>query len=237
MGSSWIRTSLPLAVSLGLALTVPPPVTAQVVSDTFDYWLVTEQNGRASLSTEQRRSGPQSLKLESASGGQRYIQYTHVFQSPAKGLFSVWFFDTAPGQQTLYAAMYAASAALPTDSFSVGVADWNASTYVWSGPGVGQTATAVPRTAGWHELTMYLSPTSYEARIDGVLVGSASGNFSVDSVFLSVSGPDWRPNAHFYFDDFEHIDLNQVVAPGPVAPPRPGTTGSQDAGSSSQTRH
>src|SRR5690349_24329307 len=69
------------------------------------FWTSTmQQNGTVALSTDQNytSSGIRSIKFASASGGQREMHLTHTFSAPTKGTFSVWYYDYAPGQQTLY---------------------------------------------------------------------------------------------------------------------------------------
>ena len=173
-------------------------------SDTFElkrFWSVFEQYGSVGLSSDVSRSGTMSLKLSSESGGQRYIWVEHTFATPWRGTLSVWFYDTAPGSETLYVGLFA-NYSDPNGGFAVNVADWNSSHYVWGGPGVGESPTSVPRTIGWHEFKLRVATEGFDAFIDGILVGSIPGNFDFRDVRLQLSGPIWRPNATFYFDDF-----------------------------------
>ena len=142
--------------------------------------------------------------MTSTSGGQRNIWLSHTFPQPTKGTLSVWFYDTAPGQYTLYAGLYAYdSTDSNTNNFSLDVADWNPSNYVWYGPpNPSPAATSVSRTLGWHEFTIRVTSTGFDALIDQASVGSASGDFAFDTVMLLVSGPGGAPNCTFYFDDF-----------------------------------
>jgi hypothetical protein len=193
-------------ILVGLSLVVPMhSADAQnAFTDGFNlkpFWTIVEQNGKLALVSDVTHAGNLALRLTSASGGQRYIWVAHTFPTPKKGTVSVWFYDTGAGTETLYAGIYANyddSRGGP----SLNVADWNATHYVWAGPGVGETPTSVARTNGWHEFKLELTPTAFNAYIDRVLVGSIPGDFSFNNVRLQLSGPFWRPNATFYFDDF-----------------------------------
>lgn len=75
-------------------------------SQTLDpFWTVRQQFGTASLSSEQSHQGAQSVRLSSMSGGQKAVQMTHQFADVMKGTVSVWFYDSAPGVETLYARL------------------------------------------------------------------------------------------------------------------------------------
>jgi hypothetical protein len=195
---------------LGTTASAQPPSTGGrpgKQSDDFEFkpmWTITAQNGSVGLSSDRAHSGATAAVLSSRSGGQRNIWLEHAFPAPKKGTLSVWFLDTAPGFSTLYSGLYAFNLLKPTEQFSVNVADWNPTTYVWSGPGIGETATSVPRTLGWHEFKLEVTPTEFNAYIDGIVVGSVSGDFAFDSVRLLLQGPGSRPDATFYFDDFQY---------------------------------
>ncbi len=195
-----------LVACLVLFATVPPTqAQAQAQSDTFELkplWTITAENGSVGLSSDQHHSGATAAVLSSRSGGQRNVWLQLTYPAPRKGALSVWFYDTAAGSSTLYSGLYASNSVTPAEDFSVNVADWNPTTYVWHGPGVGETATAVTRTVGWHNFSLQVTATAFNAFIDGILVGSVSGDFAFDSIRLVLSGPSWRPNATFYFDDF-----------------------------------
>ncbi|MEZ5291739.1 MAG: hypothetical protein R2745_11690 [Vicinamibacterales bacterium] len=216
------KMSTTVAVCL-LVLAGAVAVSAQSAYDDFEFWVPTEQNGTARLSSDESHSGLQSLKLSSTPGGQRYIYLTHVFPQGTRGTMSVWFYDTAPGQQTLYSSITAYNTAT-SEAFQVGVADWSGSNYVWYGPGLGQTQSSVARSLGWHQFVLRIIPTGYEALVDNVVVGTVAGDYTFDGVQLIVSGPDWRPDASYYFDDFsfvEYIPGPQVPIPAPLTTPRP----------------
>jgi hypothetical protein len=174
-------------------------------SDAFElhrFWTIFEQNGSVALSSDVSRSGRLALKMASRSGGQRYIWVTHAFRKPVKGSVSVWIYDTPAGRETLYAGLFA-NYADPRGGFGVNVADWNPTHYVWGGPGVSETSTSVPRSVGWHEFKLRVTSSGFDALIDGIVVGSIPGEFKISDVRLQVSGPVWRPDAAFYFDDFQ----------------------------------
>jgi hypothetical protein len=222
------RTQTTGAVLLLVLAAATHSVSAQSLHDDFEFWVPTEQYGSAQLSSDQHHSGIQSLKLASTGGGQRYIYLTHAFPQATKGTLSVWFYDTAPGLQTLYSSIYAFDSATPFNAFKVGVADWNGSNYIWYGPGLSETPTSVTRTLGWHHFVLRVAASGFEAVIDNVVVGTVAGDFTFDTVQLILSGPVWRPDATFYFDDFtfiESLPLPGPPGPGPSARPRTGGGG------------
>ena len=69
------------------------------------YWTLVQGYGSIALSTEQAHSGTQSVKFTSSDGGQRNMVMTHTMGARTKGKVSVWFYDVAPGQETLYEGM------------------------------------------------------------------------------------------------------------------------------------
>lgn len=195
-----------LLITCLVVVAVAPARSAHAQSDKFElkpFWTISKEFGSVGLTTDVSRTGDMSLQLASRSGGQRNIWVSHKYPTPLKGTLSVWFYDTAAGAATLYAGLYALDSTNPANYFAVNVADWNGSHYIWNGPGVGETPTSVARTNGWHELKLKVTSTGFDASIDGVLVGSVAGDFRFDTVYLLLSGPVWRPDAKFYFDDFK----------------------------------
>lgn len=213
-----LRVALLLVMSL-----ISISAHAQTFSDSYEgsavdpFWAVTEQFGAISLTTEQAHSGIQSAKFSSSFGGQREVHLIHNFATAQKGVFSVYFYDAAPGQETLYEKLNlydttsGESASIGTqdfDAFCYTVQMFNYSTNVLQGPNGNcgiypQTSTTnVLRTAGWHKLQIDVSSGSTSFSIDGVQVFTSLGDYSFDSVDISVRGPDWRPNTVAYFDDF-----------------------------------
>jgi len=185
---------------------------------TFDpFWTVVQQFGTASTTTELAHTGTQSLKLASTFGGQREIHLAHDFPSTQKGDFSIYFYDNAPGQETLYQKIFLYNS-ISGDSASLGTQDFDAdcdtaqmynyTTNVLQGPNgtcgiYPQTSTTnVSRTAGWHKLDINVAAGSTTFAIDSTAVFTASGDYSFDSVTIFMSGPFWRPNTVAYFDDF-----------------------------------
>ena len=131
----------------------------------------------------------------------------------------MWFYDTSPGSATQYSGIYAFNSVTPTNEFAINVADWNGSNYIWHGPGVGETATPIVRTPGWHEFKLQVGATNFDALIDGVVVGSIPGDYKFDSVYLLLSGPSGSTPS-FYFDDFSFtpapthiVDDNNIECP------------------------
>ncbi|MGH9760065.1 MAG: hypothetical protein ACREDR_23945, partial [Blastocatellia bacterium] len=75
-------------------------------SKTLDpFWTVRQAYGTLELSSEQSHLGAQSVKLSARRGGDYAIAMSHHFDKVNKGTVSVWFYDTSPGAETLYAHM------------------------------------------------------------------------------------------------------------------------------------
>lgn len=196
---------------------------AQAFSDGYEsstvgpFWTITQQFGAISLTTEQAHSGIQSAKFSSSFGGQREMHLTHNFPAAQKGTFSIYFYDVAPGQETLYEKLNLYNA-VSGESASIGTQDFDAFCYtaqmfnyttnVLQGPNANcgifpQTSTTnVTRTAGWHKLEINVAASNISFAIDGAPVFHSDGDYSFDSVDIFVSGPFWRPDTVAYFDDF-----------------------------------
>ena len=212
-------------------------------SDSFEgptinsFWTTVQQNGNVVLAPEQAHSGRQSAKFVSTQGGQRYIQLTHAFASPVKGSFAVWFFDAAPGQETLYEQIQLANSAQGAGA-SIGTMDYDSQCYtavLFTGStNLGPIAncgyypqastTNVARTPGWHRFEITVATDTVSFLIDGTSVYSTSGDYSFDTITLNVSGPYWRPDTYAYFDDFAYgLDCCNCKdgEPGPAGPQGP----------------
>jgi hypothetical protein len=185
---------------------MPGAAEAQSFSDDFEaatldpFWSVVQQNGSLGLSMDVSQSGFQSVKLTGTGGGQVNVWLTHTFPQSMQGAVSVWFYDTAPG---IYAGLYAFDSTNPGYGYSLNVADWNPSTYVWYGGAMSATPTSAPRSVGWHKFELQITAAGFNALIDDVVVGTLPGNFTFDQVTLLVSGPG--ETGTFYFDDFRFI--------------------------------
>jgi hypothetical protein len=209
-----LRTVFVAAVAAAV-VAAPCAASAQGFGDSFEssvinpFWSLTQQNGTIGLSSDQHHSGSQSVKLTGSGGGQVNVWLSHVFPQSTTGRLSVWFYDTAT--TGIYAGLYAFDSTNPATNpgFSVDVADWNPSTYVWYGPGMVATATSVTRTLGWHKLELQISAAGFSALIDNVVVGSVPGAFTFNEVRLLVSGPG--ETGTFYFDDFNLIPPSGAI--------------------------
>lgn len=173
------------------------------------FWTVEhEQYGQFSLSSEQQKVGDQSLKLSSLSGGQRYVTLGHQFDQVMLGTVSVMFYDGHPGQQTLYCHLFLTDVAHSLTTI-IGVLDWDPSYYYADGQ------TTIPRSLGWHKFEAIYASSGASLFIDGQLVRSTTANIGFDHLQLQLSGPVWRPNTEFYFDQFS-VNANPVPIPGSV---------------------
>jgi hypothetical protein len=87
-----------------------PLGSAQSFCDGFEggaldpFWTVTRTYGQAAASSERSHQGKQSVRF-TVEGGQRSVELRHDFNEVTKGTVSVWFYDSAPGAETLYAGM------------------------------------------------------------------------------------------------------------------------------------
>ena len=199
--------------------------TAITFSDDFEaqsfdpFWTdINQDYGTVVLSSDQAHSGSQSAKFSSTSGGQRNIWLGHKFSDVIKGNVSVWFYDTEPNRNTLYSFLTLYNSTVtwgePGYAFSLGIMDWNGSNYFYGAPECsGGGRTSVSRTLGWHEFEINTDFAGGQMFIDDTLVHSYTGDYGFDSVRLSLSGPYWRPNATYYFDDFSITNTAPVPEP------------------------
>jgi hypothetical protein len=175
------------------------------------FWTLTQQLGTITLSTDETFTGSQSAKFTAGSGGQRNLFLTHTFSSEMVGTVSVYFFDAAPGEQTLYEKLSLSDSQNGTDA-NVGTQDFDAFCYSAAigaaGPNANcgqfpqESTTDVMRTEGWHLLSITAGLTDSFISIDGNQVFNLPGPFTFDTVQLEMFGPGFRPNAVAYFDDF-----------------------------------
>jgi hypothetical protein len=200
MKSPWKRSVLSCIGAFILLVAFPLAGFAQGYFDDFEaatfnpFWTLTQQNGTIALSTDQSYSGIQSAKLTGTGGGQVNVWLSHTFPQAQPGTVSVWWYDTV--YNNIYSGLYLFNSTAQVGS--VGVFDNSLPLYVWN---AGTPAyTTVPRTLGWHELTIQVTLTGVNFLIDGNTVGVANGAFSFDEVRLLVSGPG--ETGTFYFDDF-----------------------------------
>lgn len=221
-------TNWKLGIALGLVCVLTGLLHAQSgYVDTFEtptiipgpFWTLTQQYGTVRLAPGINHSfgGHQALKFSSSPGGQRGMSASHTFTSPQKGTFSIWFYDVAPGQETQYEQLSLYNS-VTTDSASIGTQDFDAFCYeaqlynyntkVQQGPNQNCgiypqiSTTSVQRTAGWHNLSIFVGTDSITLAIDGNSVFTTAGNYSYDTVTLMQSGPYWRPDTYSYWDDF-----------------------------------
>src|SRR5437660_3380329 len=216
-----------------------------------NFWALNQTLGTISLTSEQDHGGAKSVKFSSIGGGQREIHLTHTFPTATKGEFSVFFYDAAPGQETLYQQIRLFNS-VTQDSAVIGTQDFDAFCYsaylfnyntnVGQGPNANcgsfpQTSTTnIARTTGWHQFVIDICATSISLSIDGSQVFTANGDYQYDSVDLGMSGPAFRPpNVIAYWDDFSISPITSCTCgagtPGPSGPQGPagpmGPTGPQ----------
>jgi hypothetical protein len=164
--------------------------------DNFDFWLLKQQYGTITLSPDQNHTpgGTQSLKFASSSGGQREMHATHSFKSHTNGNFTVWFYDVAPGQETLYEQLSLRDS-VSGWSASMGTEDFDANCYMTQlynsntqqklGPNANcgiypqTTTTPITRTVGWHKLYIQVGKTDITFSIDGTVVFTYVGHVCI----------------------------------------------------------
>ena len=210
----------------------PTAFTDHFDGPTIDpFWSTFEQYGSLSFTTDHANSAPTSLAFAASaapsnSGPNMII--SHAFGSPTKGTFSVYFYDAAPGQQTLYEMMELDNSTQPGVLAVIGTNDFDALCYasrldVSPGNSIGEGAncgsfpqaqtTHVQRTLGWHFLTIKVEANDVVFSIDGDVTFTAPGDYAFDSVQIFVSGPYWRPTTTGYFDDFSFTPLAPPAFP------------------------
>jgi hypothetical protein len=156
------------------------------------FWTPTLQLRTIAPSTDLAHSGTHSAKFTTSGGGQREIILSHKFSSAIQGDFNVYFYDYAPGQETLYEQFNLQNSATG-DVAALGTMDFDANCYTayLSTPGGGlgpnancgifpQTTTSnvtLTVTANYHGSTDLSCPSGYKAvaatcsGIDSVLHG------------------------------------------------------------------
>src|SRR2546423_4798656 len=149
-----LKATLPIVIVALLGVAGAQTAAAQSYSDSFEaasinpFWTTREQFGSVVLSTDQSHSGAQSAKFSATSGGQRDIHLTHVFPSPIRGNFSIYFYDAAPGQETLYEKLYLSNSTQPNMVVAIGTQDFDAYCYSAVVVDAADTAAGPNRTCG-----------------------------------------------------------------------------------------
>lgn len=200
------------------------------------FWTPTQQLGTITPSTDFAHTGALSAKFASSGGGQREIILSHTFASPTQGDFVVYYYDVAPGQQTLYEQFTLRNSAT-TDSVQLGTLDYDAYCYIAAvyvaaqstsfGPNANcgsypqGSTTSVLRTAGWHRLEINVTSSATTLSIDDTQVVTAAGSYSFDTVALHVFGPAFRPDTIAYYDDFSFTPSCACGTQGPPGPQGP----------------
>ncbi len=183
-------------------------VYALTFSDDFEasslnsFWVVPEQKFcTMALSKELSHSGLQSVKFSSTPDGFRGCGIYHIFPAAMKQTeVSVWIYDTAPGEQSLYTELTLWNIATNIN-ISFGITDFSATTYNigWRGK---QSILVGTRSLGWHEFKISAGIGSVKFYLDGALVASFPDEFSVDQINFNMYGFQSTPDSTFYFDDF-----------------------------------
>ncbi len=229
--STAVRSTLPVLAGLALlggtsaygapAASNPIPYSTGFEENQLPpFFTLSAEYGTASLVKDFAYDGTHARKLQSTSGGNRAISLQHSFGTLTKGTVSIAFYDTAPGQQTLYEQLSISNSKSPGSSVSVGTMDFDqtcmeASMVSASGTTTGanadcgiypqQSTSPVRRTAGWHILTIAVGLAT-EIAIDGQIVFTGPP-YTFDSVKFEVSGPAWRGNTLAYIDSFSYTPL------------------------------
>jgi hypothetical protein len=179
------------------------------------WWSKREVSGIITFpSTAQAQSGNQSVELKSLEGGDKSIQLSHDFAEPTYGSFSVWFYDAYAGDTySNYVYLSLSNSVTHANPF-LGVQDWDGGFY-WEDHGTGQSQTSIPRTNGWHNLSILSLPDELTLKIDATVVYSGTNGIPFDRVALDLHGPSWRPsNRVAYFDDFQFVPVPEPSSLG-----------------------
>jgi hypothetical protein len=134
-----------------------------------------------------------------------------------QGTATINFYDSAPGAETLYTNFSLVDSTTGLTAI-LGTQDFDAFCYkamVYDpgpntvfGPNAScgnfpQDGTSnIPRTLGWHVFSIQWDSQNVVLSIDNQQVFGMAGTFNFDKIHLDLSGPEWRPNATYYFDDF-----------------------------------
>jgi hypothetical protein len=231
-GARGVTVALLSLVSL-VGFGVSPSTAGTITfSDSFEgstfnpFWTVVQQNGSVALSSAEAHTGLQSASFASSSGGQRELHLEHTFASQLIGDASIYFYDAAPGEQTLYEQFTLTNSANPSTPFGIGTMDFDASCYAAfvgsQGPNANcgafprSSTTNVARTLGWHLLDINVQATGVTLSIDGNPVFVSLGSYTFDGIDILVNGPGFRPNTTAYWDDFNLNAQTVSAVPEPV---------------------
>jgi uncharacterized repeat protein (TIGR01451 family) len=201
-------------------------VYRESIEDTFEsavldsaWTVVSSQFGSVSPSTAQNVTpgGLQSLAFSSSQGGQRSMMLERSLGGLTQGAVKVSFYDTAPNLETLYTDFYLVDSSSGLAA-TIGTQDFDAYCYkAFVGDPVTNTnygpnancgifprssTTNVARTAGWHVFEIRWDSQMVTFFIDGQQIFQRQGTYNFDRVRIDMSGPVWRPDATYYFDDF-----------------------------------
>jgi hypothetical protein len=131
----------PLLFTVALLLSLPTGVASQVIQDGFEgaelnpFWTVVQWGGggTATLTTDQSRTGTQSVRLVNPQGYDSQVHLTHDFGSVNQGRLSVWVYDTTPGASNRYVALNVLNQNVPPSpqghSFTLSIQDWDPDWY------------------------------------------------------------------------------------------------------------
>ncbi len=205
---------------MAAALTMASALCQSPVTDGFEspvlaaHWATTQQSGSVATSTAQPHTGIRSAELSTTNSSQnKYVALALTLPTPQYGRVSVWVKDTAA---TLSSSNYISFTARNTISGAftdILTFDYNL------GPGLGGDVyyyrpwntssqpipSTISRTNTWHLWEIDSLPGSFAVRVNGQTLVASSQSMPIDSVILSLSGPNWRPPHTTYFDDFSFV--------------------------------
>lgn len=216
-----MKRSLEAMAVLGAFLYVAPAMAEQAFTDGFEgtsldpYWNVSANVytlAGYSMSTEQARSGAQSLKvayganLSYSHAGLPALYLGHFFSNPVQGDFSVYYYDTlAPVSGGLYlddTTTYWASLgrSYGNDFFNPDIG-YYATQFA---PSAAEIKVGNP-SLGWHHYEIRIRDSGSRYFLDGVELVQTSPLSHPDKVYLSSLIPNnvYNPGGYVaYFDDF-----------------------------------
>lgn len=151
--------------------------------------------------------GARSLMVAFSANNMGSVNLAHAFDGLQSGTVSVWVYETDFARSTELRLTAAG-----TDVAAVG--SWNYDLdYYHATAGTTDYASVSRSSYAWHHLQMTADAAHVEFRIDGTLLGSASGDSRFDSVSLSCETPLWgqSPGA-VYFDEFSASTVPEPAA-------------------------
>jgi hypothetical protein len=182
-----------------------------------------EVNGQAVASTDHVRSGQYGLRED---GGSPFPQVFADVNGPV--CFTAWLYDdlgVESGRLNILRVWDGGTATYPLHAIGVGVYTGQSTThYAYHTEGWNYTTTTLPRSEGWHKLSIRVRDVACDLLVDDVVVGELGVLDELDITRVSLEGftggPGWFDDA--YVRPYAHPEPSASVGAAiPVSAPAP----------------